>query len=203
MAALSVHTKLALGPRRARPSLAPGPHQLRPGGCRAGGGSRGARGSRRCAPPPSRQPCGRTGICFATVQRRPRVALAVMWQETCQGPQRRRVRDGPPGGAPRCATLCPGCSCLGPSARPRCPEACPSTLAAAESLSRRRGQRSKAEVERLVAEGGAPQRASPLPARSGTARVFPGAGGALPATGRSGRGSRSPPPLRGQFQERS
>lgn len=115
MAGLSVHTKLVLGPRRARSSLRPG------GGCRAGGGGWrgggpgggvGALGAavRHLLASAANLP----GVCFATVWRRLQVAHAVTRQERCQGlasPLGGRGggrRDGPLGGAPPCATRCPG-----------------------------------------------------------------------------------------------
>lgn len=65
MAGLSVHTKLVLGPRRARSSLRPG------GGCRAGGGGwrgggpgGGRWGPRRCGSPPPCQRCKPAGGLF-------------------------------------------------------------------------------------------------------------------------------------------
>lgn len=141
MAALSVHTKLALGPRRSRPSLAPGPPISCGPGVPARRGQPGGLGlsALRFASPPSRQPRKRAGGCFATLWRRLQVALSVLRQEKCQGLPAPGDAGRARGSTPGCATLCPGVLlprplCAAPPSRP-----CRSTLPAAASLSRGHG----------------------------------------------------------------
>lgn len=193
MAALSVHTKLALGPRRARPSPAPGSPISCGLGVSGAAGGLGALGAalRRLLASPTNVPE------FVLQQFRGDCEMCPTLRGGRSGRawQRRRGADRAPGAAPPCATLCPGLLL------PRPPLSSPTgpNPASAPQQQQRAFPGCGAGAPRhnlsgFCCGGRTPVRIAlrPVPQRPA---AFPGAGGALPRMGRSGRQVPLAPPL--------